>query len=133
MAFTHGKDTFISLDADDLSAFSNNVEFNRSADSHDVTTFGNDSHRKQGGLFDGTATITGVYDNGATGPRAVIVPLLGTVVALVHRPEGTGAGLPQDTANVLVMSYNETSPVADMVTWECELEFDGDVTTVDQP
>ena len=40
MAKIHGKVTFVSLDGDDLSAHSNNVEFVRSGDSHDVTTFG---------------------------------------------------------------------------------------------
>jgi hypothetical protein len=126
--FIHGKGTVATLDGDDLSAFGTSVEFNRSADSHDVTTFGNDSHRKQGGLFDGTATLNGIYDNTAsTGPQAVISPLLGTVVALVYQPEGAGASLPQRTVDVLVTTYNESSPVADMVTWTCEVEFDGDV------
>lgn len=132
MAKIHGKGLVVLLDAVDLSTFSNSVEFNRTADSHDVTTFGNNSHRKQGGLLDGTATISGFYDDGATGPRATIEPLIGTVVALVHRPEGTGSGKPEDTVNVLVMSYTETTPVADMITWQCEVEFDGDVATADQ-
>ena len=133
MAKQHGKDTFVSLDGDDLSTYSNNVEFERMADSHDTTTFGNDSHRKSGGLLDGKATIQGFYDTTAsTGPRAVIEPLLGTVVALVHQPEGTGSSLPQDTVDVLVVSYTETSPVADYVTWQCEVEFDGDVDSTAQ-
>jgi hypothetical protein len=128
MAFIHGKATFVSIDADDLSSFGTAVEFNRSADAHDVTTFGNNSHRKHGGLKDGTATINGIYDNTAsTGPQAVLEPLLGTVVELIYRPEGTGSGLPERTVDVLVTTYNESSPVADMVTWTCEVEFDGDV------
>jgi hypothetical protein len=133
MAKIHGKGLVVLLDADDLSTHSNNMEFNRKADSHDVTTFGNNSHRKQGGLGDGSATLSGFYDSTAgTGPRAVIEPLIGTVVPLVHRPEGTGVGKPQDTVNVLVVTYTETTPVADMITFSVELEFDGDVTTVAQ-
>lgn len=133
MSFTHGKNTFVSLDGDNLSTYSNNVEFNRTADSHDVTTFGKNSHVYNGGLGDGTATITGIYDNTAgTGPRAVIEPLIGTVTPLIHRPEGTGSGRPQDTVDVLVMSYGETSPVADMVTWTVELQFSDDVVTAAQ-
>ena len=107
----HGKDTYVSLDADDLSTY--------------VTTFGNQGHRKQGGLKDGTATIEGIYDNTAsTGPQAVINPLIGTVVELIYRPEGTGSGLPERTVDVLVQEYTESSPVADMVTWSVSLEFD---------
>jgi hypothetical protein len=126
--FIHGKATFVSIDADDLSSFGTSVEFTRSADSHDVTTFGNDSHRKQGGLFDGSAKLQGIYDNTAsTGPQAVLGPLLGTVVELIYRPEGTGSGLVERTVDVLVQQYVESSPVADMVTWTCDVEFDGDI------
>lgn len=133
MSKIHGKGLVVLLNAVDLSTHSNSVEFARTADSHDVTTFGNNSHRKQGGLLDGTATLQGFYDDTAvTGPRAAIEPLIGTVVPFVHRPEGTGAGKPEDTVNALVMSYTETTPVADMITWQAELEFDGDVATIDQ-
>lgn len=133
MSFTHGKNTFVSLAGSNLSAYSNSVEFSRTADSHDVTTFGKNSHVFVGGLLDGEATITGIYDNTAlTGPRAVIEPLIGTVVPLVHRPEGTGSGKPQDTVDVLVKTYAETSPVADMVTFSVELQFSDDVVTAAQ-
>lgn len=132
MAFTHGKNTFVSLDGDDLSAFSNNVEFGRTADSHDVTTYGKDAHVKQGGLLDGTATISGTYDDGAASPEAIIDPLIGTVVELIYRPEGTGSGLPQKAVDVLVQEYTETSPVADMITWAVSLEFSDDLTKTTQ-
>lgn len=133
MAFTHGKVTFVSLDGDNLSTFSNSCEFTRTGDSHDVTTFGKNSHVYQGGLLDGSATIAGIYDNTAmTGPRAVIEPLIGTVVPLIHQPEGAGAGLPQDSVDVLVTSYMETSPVADMVTFTVELQLSDDVDSTAQ-
>jgi hypothetical protein len=132
MAFVHGKDTFVSLNGSDLSAPSNSVEFGRSADSHDVTGFGKDAHVKQGGLLDGTCTISGTYDNGAASPEAVIEPLLGTNVTLIYRPEGTGSGLPQKSVSVLVQEYTETAPVADMITWAVSLEFSDDLTKTTQ-
>lgn len=133
MAFVHGKGSVTSLGGSDLSVYSNNVEWARKADMHDVTTFGKNSHVKQGGLLDGTATIDGVYDNTTTvGPRAVINPKIGTVVAMVWRPEGTGSGKPQETVNVLVAGYTETSPVADMIKWKVDLELSDDVTTAVQ-
>lgn len=133
MAKVHGKETYVSIDGDDLSQYCNSLEWKRSADSHDTTTFGNDSHRKQGGLLDGSASIGGFYDTTAsTGPRAVLEPLIGSVVPVVHRPEGTGTGLPEDTVNALVQDYTESAPVADMVTFTLALEFDGDVTTAAQ-
>ena len=131
--FVHGKTTFISLDGDNLSTFVKTSELGRSADDHDVTTYGKNAHVYAGGLLDGKATMAGIYDNTAvTGPRAVIEPLIGTVVQLIRRPEGTGAGKPQDTVNVLVTDYKETNPVADMVTWECEMKCSDDVASTVQ-
>lgn len=128
MANVHGRVTFVSLDGDDLSTYSNSVEFTRKADVHDVTTFGNTAHRRQGGLLDGEASISGIYDNTAgTGPQAVLSPLLGTTVELIYRPEGTGSSLPERTVDVVVGEYMETAPVADMVTWSVKVEFDGAV------
>lgn len=133
MAFVHGKDTVIKLDADDLSAFCNTSTLTRSADSHDVTTYGQDAHVYNGGLSDGTCSIGGIYDNTAvTGPRAVIEPLVGTNVTLIRQPEGTGSGLPQDSVTVLVLNYVETAPVADMVTWTAELQLSGPIDTTAQ-
>jgi len=130
MAFVHGKNTFVSVGGTDLSDFTDSSELNRTADSHDTTTYGNDSHRKSGGLLDGKFTMSGTYDNTAsTGPRAVLEPKLGTTTAVVRQPEGTGAGKPQDSFNAVLVSYVETSPTADMVKWSAEFEIDGDVNS----
>jgi len=131
--FIHGKDTYISLNAANLSTFVNTSELTREADEHDVTTYGKAAHVFQGGLLGGKASMAGVYDNTAgTGPRAVIRPLIGTVVTLIRRPEGTGAGKPQDSASVHVKSYVETNPVADMVAWSCEMTLSDVVTSTTQ-
>lgn len=128
MAKVHGKGTVVTLGGDDLAAFSNSVTFTMTADSHDVTCFGADAHEYQGGLKDGTATIEGMYDNTATtGTNDIIVPLLGTVVEMVYQPEGTGVGKPTRTVEVLVTSYEESAPVADMITFTCELQMSGAV------
>lgn len=132
MAFVHGKNTFISLDGDDLSTYTNTSDLERTADSHDTTTYGKNSHCYSGGLLGGTATMGGVYDSAAAGPRGVIEPLIGTVVELVRRPEGTGTGKPVDTVDVLVTKYKETNPVADMVQWECEMQLSDDVASTTQ-
>lgn len=133
MARVHGKGTFVSLGGDDLSQYSNNSQIEISADSHDVTGYGEDAHSFFGGLKNGTASISGIYDNTAmTGPRAVILPLVGTVVELIHQPEGTGSGKPQDVCDVLVTKYTQTHPVADMVTWTVDLQISGDVDSTAQ-
>lgn len=132
MAFKHGKDTVIKLNAVDLSAFTSQSEITRSADSHDVTTYGKQAHNFEGGLKNGTASMGGTYDDGVTGPRDVIEPLVGTKVTLIRQPEGTGAGKPQDSVTVLVLNYVETNPVADMVSWSCEMQLSDVINTANQ-
>lgn len=133
MAFVHGKKTFISLDGTDLSTYTNESELTREADSHDVTTYGKNAHIYQGGLTDGTATMSGIYDDTTdNGPRATIQPLIGSNVELIRQPEGAGSGLPQDVVNVLVTNYVETAPVAEMSTWSAELQLSGEVDTTAQ-
>lgn len=133
MTFVHGKSTVIILDGDDLSAFTNTSSFERGADTHDVTTYGKNDHVFAGGLGMNSASMSGIYDNTAsTGPRAVIEPLVGSTVTLIRRPEGTGSGKPQDSVSVVVQKYVETSPVADMVTWSCEMQCSDAVTSTTQ-
>ncbi|QJY51251.1 hypothetical protein [Pseudonocardia broussonetiae] len=129
MAFVHGKGTAVTIDGGDLSVYTNNVAFNRSADTHDVTTFGKGSKVYAAGLKDGTGTVSGIYDNTAlVSPGAVLRPLVGAAaVQLVYMPEGAGTGKPVATVDVLVTGYEETAPVADMVTWSCSLQFSDDI------
>ncbi len=133
MAKVHGRSTFVSLDGEDLSQYATNSQLEITGDSHDVTTYGKGAHVFSGGLMNGTATISGIYDSTALpGPRAVLRPLIGTVVELIHRPEGTGSGKPQDKVDVLVTRYTQTPPVADMVTWAVDLQFSDDVDDTPQ-
>ncbi len=125
MTFVHGRVVAVSIDGDDLSAYVNSVEFDRTADSHDVTTFGRASRVYQSGLGDGSATVEGIYDDTeSTGPGAILRALVGVAaVELVYRPEGVGVGRPSSTVDVIVTKYDETSPVADMISWSAELQL----------
>ncbi len=124
MAFVHGKGTVTTIDGDDLSVYSNTVTFTRTADTHDVTTFGKTAKVYAPGLTDSTATIEGFYDSTAmTGPGAILRPLVGAAaVPLAYRPEGTGASKPEAEVDVLVTSYEESAPVNDMITFTVELQ-----------
>jgi hypothetical protein len=129
MTFVHGKGTYIALTNNNLSTYVTTSQIESNSDSHDVTTYGQDAHKFKGGLTNGTATMSGVYDNSTSaGPRAVITPLIGANTTLIRRPEGTGTGLAQDSVEVLVTKYVETNPVADMVTWSCDMQLSGTVT-----
>ena len=122
--FVHGKGTKITVDGDDISAYTNTSEHEKTGDSHDVTTYGKSAHVKAGGLLDGKFTAGGVYEtkSTATSPAAVLTPIVGTVVEIVRQPEGTGTGKPTATFDALITKYVETAPVADMVSWSMEAE-----------
>lgn len=132
MAFVHSKNTVVILNGSDLSVFTNTSSNTRKSDKHDVTTYGKDNHVYSGGLGDGAFSMGGTYDNTASGPHDVIRPLIGTTVTLIWRPEGTGAGKPQESVSVLVEQFVETSPVADMVSWSVTLQPSDVPTTANQ-
>jgi hypothetical protein len=132
MARSHGKKTFISVNGVNLSTYTNASEFERNADKHDVTTYGKDDHVYDGGLGDGAFSMSGVYDTANVGPRDTLEPLVGTVVPIVRRVEGTGSGLPQDAFNGLIEKYVESNPVADYVTWSCDIQPSDAVNSTDQ-
>lgn len=124
----HGKNTVVLVAGNDLSQYANNSQVEITADSHDISGYGLNAHAFQGGLLNGTSSVSGIYDSSqSTGPRAVLRPLVGTTVAVIIRPEGTGAGKPQDSGQCVVTKYTQTQPVADMITWAVDLQLTGDV------
>lgn len=130
MAFQHGKDTYISLGGVDLSDFTTTSQIEQTADSHDTTTYGKDAHVKQGGLLDGTATMSGIYDNATAGsPKLTIQPWTGQVKELIRKIPQAGGTVIVDTVDVLVKKYTETAPVADMITWSCDMEMSDTLAT----
>lgn len=130
MARVHGRKAVYILNGVELTTVSNNSTVEIVSDKHDTTTNGKNSHVFDGGLLMSNFTLAGFYDSSlSTGPKAVIQPLIGTKVTFIHRPEGTGAGLPQDSVSVLVEKYSQTHPVADMVTFSVDLQGSDDVTS----
>lgn len=132
MAESHGKLTVVKLNAVDISAFTNSTTFERGADEHDSTVYGGNDKEVVGGLLEGKITIGGKYITGASGPATLIEGLLSTKVAFLYQAEGTGTGLPQRSCTVLVKSYNQSSPVADIVRWTAELTISGAVNSTPQ-
>lgn len=134
MARTHGKNTVITVDSNDLSTYTNTSTFNGTTDVHDTTGYGMNAKEYIGGLTDGTFSMGGTYDDAATGPRGVLKPLqvAGTAITVVRQPEGVGTGKAQDSFSAIVTSYEESSDVDDVVQWTCEFQISGDVTATAQ-
>lgn len=134
MAFVHGRTTKLTIATKDVSPYTKTSSFEKSADVHDTTGYGGNDHTKAGGLGDGKFTCGGTYDNTASvGPRNALLSLVGTTVACVRNPEGTGTGKPNDAFSGVLAKYTETNPVDDMVTWAAEIEISGAVVTTALP
>lgn len=132
MAFIHGKGTYVSVDGHNLSTYTQQSDFTREADEHDVTAYGADDYVFQGGLRKGGFTMSGNYDDTDDGPKFVLEPLIGTNVTIVRRPEGTGTGKPQESFSVHVKKYVESNPYAGIITWTAEFTKSGAVTRTTQ-
>ena len=134
MAFVAANDVYFSVDGTDIAQFAGSIEVSYSINSLQTTTFSAGGHTYQGGMTDGTASLSGTYDNGATGPKATIEPLMrnGQLVECVYRPEGTGTGKPEQSFDVLVTSYQESSAVGEMIQWSSEMQVSGPVTDTTQ-
>lgn len=124
MTRRHGKDTVVTIDGNDISPFTDNTVFTEAVDTHDITGYGLEAHDFIAGLYLNNVTISGNYDDGMTGPAAVIRPIKDAKlpVTFVYQPEGVGSGLPQRSLSVLVQNYVETDPAADKITWTSELQ-----------
>lgn len=130
----HSKSTVIIIDGIDISQHTNASALTLAADIHDLTTYGKDDHVNAGGLGTSGLSIGGWYDTSlTTGPGAVLKARRGDTVPLIRRIEGTGAGKPQESFQVVVGQYVETAPVADFVQWTCELTGSDLVDLTAQP
>lgn len=133
MPTAKGKDMVVLINGTDISQYCNANEHHKKPDIQDTTGYGKSAHVKEGVLLDGNGSIGGVYDKSqVAGPRAILNPLVGQTVPYIRRPEGTGAGKPQDLVNVVVGEYVETAPVADMVRWTQALEYSDDINSTPQ-
>jgi hypothetical protein len=132
MARTHSKHTVIIIDGVDISEHCTDSNVEESAGTEDNTTYGKDKIVKDPTLGDGAFGCSGKYDSSATGPRAVLKPLVGQKVVVQYRPEGTGSGLPQDQFDAVITKYTETAPVAGYRLWSLETEPSDDWDSTDQ-
>lgn len=136
MAYIHGRNTVVKVNAKDLSQYIKTSTLEVDSDVHDTTGYGSTAHTKQGGLLDASFTMSGTYDSTATtGPRAALLPLIGvgTGTPVIIWPEGAGTGKPQDSFTGLIKKYTQTAPVDDMVTWAVDIEVSGAIASTTQP
>ena len=130
MAFVHGKTAFFQIDnsggsLQDISAYCDNVDFPLTADTAEVTTFGDSSKEYIAGLKDATISISGSWDATADALLAAIVGVAGT---FEYGPAGNTGGNVKFTGEAICPSYNVSAPVGDKVSFSAEFQCTGAVT-----
>jgi hypothetical protein len=135
---THGYDTYFAIEDSagttlrNISVHLNSVDFNRSADVHEDTTFGKRSKTKKGGLKDGQISLAGFWDKTAlTGSETVLDSLVGVFepVDWEFGPEGNVAGKLKKSGKGVLSAYNVSDPIGDLIAFTATVDISGDVTT----
>lgn len=133
MAFKHGKGAKFKLNAIDLSAYIDNVEFSRSKDASETTTFGDSARDFIEGLRNSQITIGGKWDGAqnAADDRLNTVYTSTATVAFKYNPTGADPATVNDphyTGNCWMTDLRVTSPVEGVTVWTATLQVDGAIT-----
>lgn len=131
MAKHHGKDSYLSVNAVNLTTYLDSIEFPRSVETAETTTMGSESKSYISGLSDATISIAGKWDETAsTGPDAVLSGLVGSdsSVAFEYGPHGNAASAIKYSGNLFLTSYQVSSPLGDVVAFTAEFQVTGDIT-----
>ena len=110
--FVHGKNVVFKVCTVDLSGEHTKVDFPRTADTNEVTTFGKSNKCYIAGLKGATLPFEGLFD---TGTDATLAGFFGTVVTFAYYPAGTATGNVYYTGTGIMTAYNVNSVVNDAV------------------
>lgn len=130
MPFVHGKTADFRIDNSagsltDISAYCDSVDFPLTADTAEVTTFGDASKEYIAGLKDATISISGSWDATAD---AVLAGIIGLAGSFQYGPAGTTLTNIKYTGEAICTSYTVNAPVGDKVTFSAEFQVTGAVT-----
>jgi len=120
MAFSHGTNAVLTVNAVNLSAYINKTGMDMQTDTAEVTVLGNTAKNYIPGLEDGTIPLAGPYD---VALDTAINAMRRTLVAFIYQPQGTTTGLPKYTGNCLLTSYKITTGTDDAGTWEAQVQL----------
>lgn len=131
MAFVAGKDSeFYITDSGgterDISAYVSSAGLPQSADTHEVSAFGDASKEYIAGLKDATVPLEGPWDGTV---HNYLQGIIGLSKAIAYFPEGSASGKYKLSASAILNSYEINSDVGDAVRFSGELQVTGDVTS----
>ena len=126
MAFQPGKNAHLSIDATDVSAYTDNESLNRVIDQLETTTFGADDKAFIPGLRSFDLSSSGPWD--PTFDAVIDGADDGASVAFVFGPEGNTTGDITYTGNANLASYGISNAVSGRTEYSCSFQPTGAVT-----
>jgi predicted secreted protein len=123
VAFVHGSNQTLSIDATDVSAYTDNVSLSNGVNLAEVSAFGDNDQEFIAGLKTHGITCSGHYD--ATADAAFDGMFDGSEVAFSYSPD---AGTTTYAGNALITDYSVSGGVGDKVSWSASLQPSGAVT-----
>jgi len=120
----HGKNGYISVDSDDLSSFLSSSGLDKSIETNEVTTYGDDDKNYIIGLKDATFSLEGKWDATIDGHIADIETEQDTTgyVAFDYGPAGNTNGNVKYSGNAILTSYNINPPVNGEITFSANFQ-----------
>lgn len=129
MAFRHGKNTKVLFGVTDVSGYLNESTVSETVDTAETTTYGKSAKTYIVGQADGTLSLNGLFEGSASAADAIFQAAIGNDSGLpvTVATEGLSAGSRVSLAKAKQVSYEITSPVADVVSTSAEVQADGGV------
>lgn len=127
MAFVHGKNTAVLLNAFDLSAYLNSADQTITVETAETTCFGSSAKSYIPGLRDGTVSVGGYFDGAANAVDSVMATAIGSTSnsVLSVADEGLTIGNRALVVQAIDTSYQVTGAVGDAVTIAAEFQVEG--------
>lgn len=126
MAFIHGKSSSVLFASTDLSAYLNSWDTTLTADTAEVTCFGNGSKAYIAGGKDATVSLSGFFDGSASAVDSVLATAIGGTRVLTLSEAGVGTiGNRALVGQAIHTSYQVSAPVGDAVTISAEAQVTG--------
>lgn len=124
MAFVHGKNIYVNIATNDISAYTNKADFPKAADTAETSTFGSDDKTFIPGLKGAGFSVEGLWDIALD---TILDPLLGTEVTIIYMPQGLGAGNVEYTFQAIMNAYNPPGSISGAVTYSAGFIITGAV------
>ena len=122
------QDAYVTFASNDISSYITSVSLSTSYDAIDTTGLGSIARTRVAGLADNQVTFEFNQDFAAGALESLVYPTLGTAVAIVIRPQGSGT-TPVYSFNALVSEWQPLSgAVGELATASVTWPISGTIT-----